>query len=383
MNNFIFLTGAARGGTTWFRKIISKLNNNFIEIPFQVELHKFKKLNEEIIYREIEKIYNQKKIGFSINQIKNKTIILKSPMFCHCLYKLSGIENSKILAIVRDPRDVCVSYKKTDRPWTKDLSKIDLCSNRTAIFYKKIISFNKKKIKIIKFEHLHQNFHKTVIDIANYLDINFNKCDDLYNLINSHNIKTGISSIKSSNLRNGTIFNWQNDLSASDLNFVNKNYFYLKFLKDFQYSNDFFTIKKLLNQIFKNYKLHIGSKIEFALLSKKKEFSSLELKKYLEIRMAQYKKIFKRNNVSYYTNVKNLNKKKYKNIIKIENSIISITKRLKYASKFVNNKYHINTEIKNLFIINVDECNIDMNLCFSSPKIKKISLFEKIKNFVF
>jgi len=89
-----------------------------------------------------------------------------------------NLPRSKILTTIRDPRDVCISFKefmKTDFDTALNAAK-DL------IKYEKVYkTYNKNYIKFFKYENIENKSIETILEIANFIDykINYRNAEEI------------------------------------------------------------------------------------------------------------------------------------------------------------------------------------------------------------
>lgn len=153
----IFIASFPKSGNTWMRFILSHLLTNCEE---QLNFTNFDKYIPEInVHRKLVKKLNRPRL-------------LKT----HSMYY--G-EIKKAIYIIRDPRDVYVSYYhhlKKRLPGSWNLHKfIDKYINKKNSWGNHYESWNKLQNKIIvKYEDLHRNPNKEISKVVDFLNINKN-----------------------------------------------------------------------------------------------------------------------------------------------------------------------------------------------------------------
>lgn len=207
-NNLLFISGFPSGGTDLTKTILNAHPDIKIagEVPFLVSLTKagfdqnyrfncqedveiFKKFISEIdVYNNIRNLNHDFSSEFKtrgsfdieyglFNILSDKDAIIhgiKTPQYTEHLDTLYHIfPNARFLIVVRDVRDVCLSWKNK---WGKDQI---LCSEKWASRMKKAKKFSKNtsdnRIYFFRFEDLLKNPKHTLENICNFLNINFSE----------------------------------------------------------------------------------------------------------------------------------------------------------------------------------------------------------------
>ena len=235
-NNIFWISSYPKSGNTLMRSILTALfftENGKFDFEKLVHISQFEmtslvkknryifgddylKLNDTVLfYKYIEKLQSKESLGFNEDFIFLKT---------HSgLFKIDGnaFTNEKntrgIIYILRDPRDVCISYSKhlglsideTIKFMLNDYSKVDWVespskgivfdnNNRPNSLYssweKHVISWTsikwKTPIMILKFEDLIMNKEVVINEIINFFEKNYffkfeNKNEKIQNMIDS------------------------------------------------------------------------------------------------------------------------------------------------------------------------------------------------------
>ena len=96
--------------------------------------------------------------------------------------------NSKVLTTIRDPRDVCVSYKEFNKcDFNQSLKAAKGLIALSAIYR----SFDKKYVCIIKYEDIETKSIEIILKISKFLEIEIdkNKAKEISNKYSKSNIK--------------------------------------------------------------------------------------------------------------------------------------------------------------------------------------------------
>ena len=83
-----------------------------------------------------------------------------------------NLPRSKILTTIRDPRDVCISFKE----FMKTDFNTALTATKSLLNYENIYKkYNKKYVKFFKYNDIENNTLKTVVEIANFIGCEINE----------------------------------------------------------------------------------------------------------------------------------------------------------------------------------------------------------------
>ena len=154
--NSFWISTAPRTGSMWLfnitREILkqTKLNVLPIEIP-----------QDDQNFFEI----------FKNQSLTDKNSSNKYVFKVHTILK-SNLPRSKLLTTIRDPRDVCVSFKE----FMKTDFNTALTATKSLLKYENIYKkYNKKYVKFFKYNEIENNTLKTVIEIANFIGCEINE----------------------------------------------------------------------------------------------------------------------------------------------------------------------------------------------------------------
>ena len=110
----------------------------------------------------------------------------------HTILK-SDLPRSKILTTLRDPRDICISFKE----FMKTDFNIALKATKSILKYEKIYkTFDKEYLKFFRYENIENKPVQTILDIANFIGykINSNIAEQISIKFNKEKVKTLIKS---------------------------------------------------------------------------------------------------------------------------------------------------------------------------------------------
>ena len=155
MKNTFWISTAPRTGSMWLFNVVREI---FIINKYSVFPDKIPKYDKDFL-----EIYNSKS-AIDNNKFNKYVFKVHSPIN-------SDLSNSKVLTTIRDPRDVCASYK--------EFMKSDFESALTAAkgmidFIKYYKSFDKDYLKFFKYEYIDNNSIELILKIAKFIECEIN-----------------------------------------------------------------------------------------------------------------------------------------------------------------------------------------------------------------
>lgn len=217
--NLVFIFGAPRSGTTW---LWSLLESNKGTIPFLDGIEK----NNDGTYDTSEsgvyiKDYKNasKKIKLFVSKNKNKIVIEKTPSHTLIYDKiLNDFPKSKNIIIFRNPISIVNSMIKSEMTAFQNYD-IDYSIKSVKEYYLKLEELSTKEDSIvITYENLLKNTKSFLTSIFERLNLEISKVDQI---INDNKYKTRIN-VKGA-YRKGTIDSFKEDLSVSEMKFIEKS----------------------------------------------------------------------------------------------------------------------------------------------------------------
>ena len=155
MKNTFWISTAPRTGSMWLFNVVREI---FIINKYSVFPDKIPKYDKDFL-----EIYNSKSAIYN-NKFNKYVFKVHSPIN-------SDLSNSKVLTTIRDPRDVCASYK--------EFMKSDFESALTAAkgmidFIKYYKLFDKDYLKFFKYEDIDNNSIELILKIAKFIECEIN-----------------------------------------------------------------------------------------------------------------------------------------------------------------------------------------------------------------
>lgn len=245
----IFLCGFARGGTTWSRRVLAA-HPEIFEVPGQVEFHNLKQgISKDTLARKLSNVASVKNRVYELS----KRFVTKSPANSVVFPDmLAAAPEAKFLYILRDPRDVLISYQRTGAQWTDQQSSFDAAMGRTRRYFEGFAAVkDNPSVHFFKYEDLHQDFKKTARDIFSFLDVS--KGDDILQTCleeTDFGKATGRQhQEKQGHMRKGVVGDWANYLTFSDAERFKSDPFWAEMMADYGYDWNLLSGEKLLQDL--------------------------------------------------------------------------------------------------------------------------------------
>jgi hypothetical protein len=170
--NSFWVSTAPRTGSMWLRNVtreilkLSKINIFPIKIP----------KNDQSSFEIFEK-------QSLIDQNDSNKYVFK----IHQILK-PNLPRSKILTTIRDPRDVCISFKE----FMKTDFDTALKATKSLLKYEKIYkTYNKKYLRFFRYENIENKPIETVLEIGNFIgyEINYKDAEEISLKYNKKKVK--------------------------------------------------------------------------------------------------------------------------------------------------------------------------------------------------
>ncbi|MCG8492423.1 MAG: sulfotransferase domain-containing protein [Sneathiellales bacterium] len=245
----IFLGGFARGGTTWSRRVLAA-HPEIFEVPGQVEFHNLKQgISKKTLARKLSKVASAKN---SVYELPSR-FVTKSPANSVVLPEmLTAVPEAKFLYIIRDPRDVLISYQRTGAQWTDQQSSFDAAMGRTRRYFEGFAAIqDSPSVHSFKYEDLHQDFKKITSEIFDFLGVS--RDDDIVQACleeTDFGKATGRQhQEKQGHMRKGVVGDWANYLTYSDAERFKSDPFWAEMMADYGYDWNLLSGERLLRDL--------------------------------------------------------------------------------------------------------------------------------------
>ena len=243
MNRLIFVTGFARGGTSWVRDCIA----------FHPDIEMIPK--EMTVFRDLRKDRHaiECAIGEAIqdNGLTKPQLVNKAPANAPFVADACRMfPESKFIFVIRDPRDVFISHKRGNWEWMGGRNKtVAGCMQKTETYYE---GYRKaadcRNLLLVRYEDLHQDFHAEMDRIYRFVGAHADQqlldaCFEKHNFV----ARTGRRrEDRDSPRRKGVVGDWVNFIKPSEVRWYKRHTFWKRFMKSRGYGWAAMTYESIL-----------------------------------------------------------------------------------------------------------------------------------------
>lgn len=243
MERMVFVTGFARGGTSWLRDCIGSHPEVEILPRERVVFRDMKSAEEIRHYFETETAEIAESSPFIVN---------KAPANApHLKFAAKSFPESKFIFIIRDPRDVLVSHQRGTQEWMGGAnSTVEGCMKKLEGYFK---GWDEAKdlpnVLLVRYEDLHQNFYETMQKVFAHIGVQVSKevLSDIFKK-NNFQAQTSRSNVedRAAAKRKGVIGEWANHLTEKEIKWYKKSKFFKSFMADHHYDWHLMTYENIL-----------------------------------------------------------------------------------------------------------------------------------------
>lgn len=240
----VFVTGFARGGTSWLRDCIG--SHPEIEIlPRERVVFRDMQSAEEIRqYFEVETTELPEDSPFIVNKAPANAPFLG--------FGARAFPESKFIFIIRDPRDVLVSHQRGTQKWMGGAnSTVDGCMKKLEGYFKGWESAkDMPNVLLVRYEDLHQNFYETMEKVFAHIGVSSDR-EILRDIFKKNNFQTQTNRSnvedRASAKRKGVIGEWANQLKDKEKLWYQKSAFFSQFMQKHGYGWKLNTYENILH----------------------------------------------------------------------------------------------------------------------------------------
>ena len=233
MSRMIFVTGFARGGTTWLRNCIGT-HPQISRIGSELVLFRDHAGDRGPMEAIIEqKIRDQKLSG--------PYFVEKSPANApHIDDAVKLLPEAKFVFIIRDPRDVFISHKRGTRQWMGGVNKrVDGCMKKIHGYYEGYVRARQaRNLLLVRYEELHQDFHRTMKRLFDFIGVESTPqiLDECYEQNSFWTVASRHIERPDEAERKGVVGDWAMFLEPKEAEWFQKNGYWSGFMKQYGYS---------------------------------------------------------------------------------------------------------------------------------------------------
>jgi len=227
----IFVTGFARGGTSWLRSCIA-FHPQVDSIPREMVVFRDSTTREQVESAVAEAV--------EANGLSNARFVNKAPANAPFAGKACRMfPEAKFVFIIRDPRDVFVSHKRGTKDWMRGSnSEVDGCMQKIRTYYEGYLgAADCRNLLLVRYEDLHQRFEPTMASVFEFLELPFDETllNECYQANNFLTVAGRHVERRDSATRMGVIGGWAEHLSRSEADWYRKERFWSDFMAEHGY----------------------------------------------------------------------------------------------------------------------------------------------------
>ena len=232
LNRMIFVTGFARGGTSWLRTCISShpdVQAIPTEMPIFREFHNDRAGLEAAVDKAIEEAGRT-----------GPWFVNKAPANAPWVAKMARtVPEAKFVFIIRDPRDVFISHKRGNQKWMKGRnSTVDGCMEKIESYfdgYREGATL--PNIHLVRYEDLHQDFQATMRKVYEFIGLPCDQdlLDKVYDSCNFQAMTNRVQEDRDAAARKGVVGDWAAYLEPEERQWYEKSEYWRTFMRTFQY----------------------------------------------------------------------------------------------------------------------------------------------------
>ena len=203
MKNTFWISTAARTGSMWLFNVVREI---FIQNKYNVYPDKVPKNDKD--FKEI----------YRLKSLKDQNYLNKYVFKVHATMK-TNLLNSKILTTIRDPRDVCASFKEFMK---SDFETALNAAKGMIKLLKHYKSFEKDYLKFFKYEDIENNPIELIISISKFIECEVNQ--DVSKLLSEKFNKNNVRNlIKNNDARLSNKINNKERIDRSEIVYFSKD----------------------------------------------------------------------------------------------------------------------------------------------------------------
>ncbi|MBL9119717.1 MAG: sulfotransferase [Phycisphaerae bacterium] len=244
LDRMIFITGFARGGTSWLRTCVAA-HPDVQQIPQEMPI--FRTLHSDRAALEIA-------VGDAMREhgLIGPWVVNKAPANAPFVAKAARtVPEAKFLFVVRDPRDVFISHKRGNQEWMRGRnSEVDGCMEKTRRYYDGFVEgASLPNLLMVRYEELHQDFHATLARVFDHIGLAFDRdlLDSIHARCNFMAMTSRHTEDRDSPNRKGVIGDWAAFLEPSERAWFEASEYWTAFMGEHGYRWEPLTYGAVLN----------------------------------------------------------------------------------------------------------------------------------------
>jgi len=225
----IFVTGFARGGTSWLRDCLGS-HPDVTRVPGELPVFARPPFERGAVEAAIEATLREK-------NLEGERFVSKAPANApHLAEAARAFPGARFVFIIRDPRDVFTSHKRGDRDWLRGSnSRVQGCMDKIRRYYDGYVhAAHRDNVYLIRYEDLHQDFEATMPRLLELLGLSSDPgIVDRIRRENDFRARTGRrhTEDRGSPRRKGVVGDWATALGRREVAWFRNDRFWSRFLE--------------------------------------------------------------------------------------------------------------------------------------------------------
>lgn len=232
LNRMIFVTGFARGGTSWLRTCIAS-HPEVEMVPREMPIFREVQDDRAALVRAVDS-------AIAAAELTGPWFVNKAPANAPYVGKVARIApEAKFVFIIRDPRDVLISHKRGNQEWMKGRnSTVEGCMTKIGQYfdgYREAADL--PNVHLVRYEDLHQDFHATMTRVYEFIGLAVDRpiLDRVYEECSFWKIASRHQEDRDSPNRKGVVGDWVNFLEPKETRWYVRNARWSAFMRQYRY----------------------------------------------------------------------------------------------------------------------------------------------------
>lgn len=232
LERMIFVTGFARGGTSWLRTCIAS-HPEVQAIPREMPIFRQVQDDRAALEREVA-------AAVEAAGLTGPWFINKAPANAPFVGKVARLApETKFVFIIRDPRDVFISHKRGNQEWMKGRnSTVAGCMEKIGTYFDGYRdAAGLPNVHLVRYEDLHQDFHETIRRVYGFIGLSCDRdlLDRVYDECSFWKVASRHQEDRDSANRKGVVSDWVNFLEPAEESWYRSSERWREFMGRYRY----------------------------------------------------------------------------------------------------------------------------------------------------